>query len=59
MPAQEHTKKADTPKKQRQWSHVRQSEIDRGASPGKADKIANGVIKKESGGKSKKAAKKR
>jgi hypothetical protein len=49
MPAQRHTKKADTAKKQRQWSHVRDSELKKGASKGKADKIANGVIKKESG----------
>jgi hypothetical protein len=48
MPAQEHTKRANTAKKQRQWEHVRASEIKKGASSGKADKIANGVIKKES-----------
>ena len=48
MPAQEHTKKANTPKKKRQWSHVRESEIAKGKSPGQADKIANGVIKKGS-----------
>jgi hypothetical protein len=54
MPAQQHTKKANTPTKQRQWAHVRESEIERGASPGQADKIANGVIKKESRGSKKK-----
>lgn len=46
MPAQKHTKKANTPQKQRQWAHVRESEIAAGKTPGEADKIANGVIKK-------------
>ena len=53
MPAQQHTKKANTPKKQRQWSHVRESEIKKGRSAGQADRIANGVIKKQSRGKAK------
>jgi hypothetical protein len=48
MPAQQHTKKANTKKKKRQWSHVRQSGLDRGMSAGQADKMANGVIKKGS-----------
>jgi hypothetical protein len=48
MPAQEHTKKANTAKKQRQWKHVRDSEIAKGKSAGQADKIANGVIKRGS-----------
>jgi len=49
MPAQKFTKKADTPKKQRQWQHVEDSELARGAS--KADAIirASGVIKREHG----------
>lgn len=53
MPAQQHTKKADTSKKQRQWNDVRESEIKRGKTPGEADKIANGIIKKASRGKKK------
>jgi hypothetical protein len=50
MPAIRHTKKANTPKKSRQWSHVRASEMARGASPGRADMIANGVLKRGSRG---------
>jgi hypothetical protein len=48
VPAQKHTKKADTPKKQRQWQHVRDSAEAAGDSPGKAITKASGVIKKES-----------
>lgn len=51
MPAQKHTKKADTAKKQRQWEHIRQSAEESGDSEGKAIKKASGVIKKESKGK--------
>ena len=47
MPASEHTKKADTPKKSRQWQHVRDSAEAQGDSPGKAIKKASGVLKKE------------
>jgi hypothetical protein len=47
MPAQRHTKKADTPKKQRQWEHVRKSAEAQGDSPGKAIRKASGVLKKE------------
>lgn len=47
MPAQEHTKKANTPKKQRQWQHVRDTAEAEGDSPGKAIRKASGVIKKE------------
>jgi hypothetical protein len=48
MPAQEHTKKANTAKKQRQWQHVRDTAEKSGDSPGKAIRKASGVIKKES-----------
>jgi len=47
VPAQQHTKKANTPKKQRQWEHIRASAEARGDSPGKAIRKASGVIKKE------------
>jgi hypothetical protein len=42
------TRKANTPKKKRQWAHVEKSMLDRGASPGAAARAANGVIKKQS-----------
>jgi hypothetical protein len=48
MPAEKHTKKADTPKKKRQWEHVRESAEKAGDSPGKAITKASGVLKKES-----------
>jgi len=44
MPASRFTKAADTPKKKRQWSHVEQSALKRGASPGSAIKQANAVV---------------
>ena len=47
MPAQKHTKKANTPKKARQWEHVRASAEAAGDPPGKAIKKASGVLKKE------------
>jgi hypothetical protein len=47
MPASEHTKKANTPKKKRQWEHVRESAEKSGDSEGKAIKKASGVLKKE------------
>ena len=47
MPAQKHTKKANTPKRRRQWQHVRDSMEARGASPGAAVRAANGVLKKQ------------
>ena len=47
MPASEHTKKATTAKKSRQWEHVRESAEESGDSPGKAIKKASGVLKKE------------
>jgi len=46
MPAERFTKKANTPKKKRQWEHVYQSAKKAGASPGKAIREANGVVKK-------------
>jgi hypothetical protein len=49
MPAERFTKKANTPKKKRQWQHVYDSAKRRGASPGKAVREANGVVKKSSG----------
>lgn len=49
MPASKFTKKANTPKKARQWQHVYDSEKARGASPGTAIKAANGVVKKDRG----------
>lgn len=48
MPASKHTKKANTPKKARQWEHVRASMEARGASPGTAIRAASGVLKKQS-----------
>jgi hypothetical protein len=47
MPASEHTKKANTAKKSRQWEHVRESAEAQGDSPGKAIRKASGVLKKE------------
>jgi len=41
------SRKANTPKKRRQWKHVEQSMLDRGASPGAAARAGNGVIKKQ------------
>ena len=46
MPASRFTKKANTPKKRRQWEHVYDSAKKSGASPGKAIREANGVVKK-------------
>ena len=46
MPAIEHTRKADTPKRKRQWQHVRESAEARGASPGSAVRQANAVVKR-------------
>lgn len=47
MPAEKHTKKADTAKKSRQWQHVRDSAEAQGDSPKKAIMKASGVLKKE------------
>ena len=38
--------KANTPARKRQWDHVEQSELDRGASPKVAAMAANSVVKK-------------
>lgn len=46
MPAERFTKKANTPKKKRQWEHVYQSAKKAGASPGRAVREANGVVKR-------------
>jgi hypothetical protein len=46
MPADRFTRKADTPKKKRQWSHVEQSALSRGASPGSAIRQANAAVKR-------------
>lgn len=52
MPAEAYTRKATTDKLRRQWEHVRQSELNRGASRKDAIIRANGVVKKMSRGKS-------
>lgn len=39
------SKKANTPAKKRQWSHVEESMLDRGASPKKAAMAANAVVR--------------
>lgn len=39
-----HTKKAATPKKQRQWSEVANSALERGASEGSAIRQASAVV---------------
>lgn len=44
--AKRHTKKATSAKKQRQWSHVANSALERGASEGSAIAQANAVIKR-------------
>jgi len=46
MPAQRFTKKANTPKRRRQWQHVYDSALRRGASEGSAIAQASGVIKR-------------
>ena len=46
MPASRFTKKANTPKKKRQWEHVYQSAKKRGASAGSAIRQANAAVKK-------------
>ena len=47
MPASRFTKKADTPKKKRQWEHVYESTKSRGASPGNAIRQANASVKRK------------
>jgi hypothetical protein len=46
MPANKHTRKANTPKKVRQWQHVYDSEIRMGRSKGTAIRAASGVLKR-------------
>lgn len=44
--ASRHTRKANTPSKRRQWSHVANSMLRRGASEGSAVRAANAVVKR-------------
>jgi len=46
VPGQNFTRKANTPKKRRQWDHVYQSVKSRGGSAASAVIQANGVLKK-------------
>ena len=46
-----HTKKARTPKLQRQWADVANSALDRGLTESEAIREANSVIRKEVEGK--------
>jgi len=48
MPAERFTKKADTPKKKRQWEHVYESAKQRGQPAGSAVRQANASVKKGS-----------
>lgn len=47
--AKRHTKKADSQKKARQWSHVADSALARGASEGSAVRQANAVVARARG----------
>jgi hypothetical protein len=49
MPAERFTRKANTPTKKRQWQHVEQSALKRGASPGSAIRQANASVKRKKG----------
>jgi hypothetical protein len=51
--AKRHTKKANTPKKKRQWEHVADSALAKGASEGSAIRQANAVVKRNRSGKKK------
>jgi len=44
--AHRHTHKASSPKKARQWAHVADSALERGASEASAIKQANAVVKR-------------
>ncbi len=44
--AKRHTRKANTPKRARQWSKVANSVLKRGGSEGSAVRQANAVVKK-------------
>ena len=46
--ASRHTRKADSAKSKRQWSHVANSMLNRGASEGSAVRAANAAVKKRS-----------
>lgn len=46
--AKRHTKKAKSPKAQRQWSHIANSVLERGGGEGSAIRQANGVIARNS-----------
>jgi hypothetical protein len=46
--AKRHTRKANTPKKQRMWRHVAEGMRKRGYGEGAAVRAANGVVKKRS-----------
>lgn len=39
------SRKANTPARKRQWDHVEQSMLDRGASPKRAAMAANAVVR--------------
>lgn len=47
MPASKFTRKANTPRRSRQWSSVYSSALSRGASESSAVKQASGVVKKD------------
>ena len=46
MPADAFTRKANTPKRKRQWGHVRSSMLKRGASKKSAIMAANAAMKR-------------
>jgi hypothetical protein len=46
MPAEKFTRKANTPKKKRQWQHVYEGVLRRGGSEGSAIRQASGVVKR-------------
>ena len=46
MPAERFTKKANTPKRKRQWEHVYQGAKKSGSSAGSAIRQANAAVKK-------------
>lgn len=56
MPADEFTTKANTPKLRRQFRHVENSALARGASPGSAIRQASGVVKRSSGRKARRSS---
>jgi hypothetical protein len=47
VPAERFTKKANTPKRKRQWEHVYAATKKQGASPGSAIRQANAVVKRK------------